>query len=281
LFFYLSKILWFAASPPNVAISLSVLGTALLFTRWRRLGRTVALVGAVSLVLLGISALPRIALLPLENRFPIIANDEGRIDGLIVLGGGINISRGQVSLKDAAASRVTAAVELARKHPEAKLVFSGGTASLLDPSAEPEAEAAGALFRLFNIPAERVVLEDRSRNTQENALFTRNLVTPKPGERWLLITSASHMPRAMGCFRAVGLNLEAYPVDFRTEGKATDYWRPFDSLSEGLSVASLAIKEWIGLVAYRLSGYTTELLPAPSMVSVAPRRLRPPAPAPA
>jgi len=96
LFFYLSKILWFAASPPNVAISLSVLGTALLFTRWRRLGRTVALVGAVSLVLLGISALPRIALLPLENRFPIIANDEGRIDGLIVLGGGINISRGQV-----------------------------------------------------------------------------------------------------------------------------------------------------------------------------------------
>ena len=280
MFFYLAKILWFAASPPNVAISLSVLGTALLFTRWRRLGRTVALVGAVSLVLLGISALPRIALLPLEDRFPIIATDGGHIDGLVVLGGGVRIMRGQVGLTDAA-SRVTAAVELARKHPKAKLVFSGGNASLLDPSAEPEAEAAGALFRLFNIPAERVVLEDRSRNTRENALFTRNLVTPKPGERWLLITSAWHMPRAIGCFRAVGLNLEAYPVDFRTEGGTSDYWRPFDNFLEGLSMASLAIKEWVGLVAYHLSGYTTQLLPAPSMVSVAPRRLRPPAPAPA
>ena len=263
MFFYLSKILWFAASPPNIAISLSVLGTTLLFTRWRRLGRTVALVGAVGLVLLGISALPRIALLPLEDRFPIIATDGGHIDGLVVLGGGVRIMRGQVGLNDAA-SRVTAAVDLARKHPKAKLVFSGGNASLLDPSAEPEAEAAGALFRSFNLSAERIVLEDRSRNARENALFTHNLVTPKPGERWLLITSAYHMPRAIGCFRAVGLDLEAYPVDFRTKGGTSDYWRPFDNFSEGLGIASVVAKEWMGLVAYRLAGYTTELFPLPA-----------------
>ena len=165
MFFYLSKILWFAASPPNVAIGISVLGTALLFTRWRRLGRNVALAGAVGLVLLGISALPRIALRPLEDRFPIVTNDEGRIDGLIVLGGGIRISRGQVGLSNTA-SRITAAVELTRKHPEARLVFTGGNARVLDRSAKTEAEAADVIFRLFNIPADRGALEDRARNTR-------------------------------------------------------------------------------------------------------------------
>jgi uncharacterized SAM-binding protein YcdF (DUF218 family) len=222
-------------------------------------------------VLLGISALPRIALRPLEDRFPIVLNDNNdgeRINGMIVLGGGIDTARGQVVFNDAA-SRMMAAVGLARKHPEAKLVFTGGNASLFDRNTKTEAEAAGVMFRVFNIPIERVVLEDRARNTRENALFTHNLVTPKPGERWLLITSASHMPRAIGCFRAVGLDLEAYPVDFRTEGNATDYWRPFGRFADALRMADLAIKEWVGLVNYYLAGHTTELFPAPRPASVA------------
>ena len=139
-------------------------------------------------------------------------------------------------------------------------------ATALDVRSVNLMELAAALPRA----AERIVLEDRSRNTRENALFTRHLVTPKPGERWLLITSAWHMPRAIGCFRAVGLDLEAYPVDFRTEGDTTDYWRPFDSFLDGLGVASLVIKGWLGLVVYRLAGYTTELLPAPRPTSAMP-----------
>ena len=87
-------------------------------------------------------------------------------------------------------------------------------------------------------------------------------MAPKPGERWLLVTSAFHMPRAIGCFRAVGLDLEAYPVDYRTEGDASDL-RPFRHMFNGMQLTDLAVKEWIGLVAYRVAGYTPELLPGP------------------
>jgi uncharacterized SAM-binding protein YcdF (DUF218 family) len=105
-------------------------------------------------------------------------------------------------------------------------------------------------------------MEGRSRNTRENALFTREMVAPKAGERWLLVTSAFHMPRAIGCFRAVGFELEAFPVDYRTEGDASDV-RPFQHMFNGMQLTDLAMKEWIGLVAYRLAGYTTDLLPRP------------------
>jgi uncharacterized SAM-binding protein YcdF (DUF218 family) len=214
--------------------------------------------------LIGASPLPKIALRSLEDRFPIAAI-EGRVDGIVVLGGAANIMRGQLAFNEAA-SRLVAAVGLALKHPESKLVFTGGDAGFFERGEETEAEAAAVLFGLAGIRPDRLVLEDRSRNTRENALFTRELVVPKPGERWLLVTSAFHMPRAIACFRALGLALEPYPVDFRTAGQATDYWRPFARFSEAMRMADLAAKEWIGIVGYRLAGYTDELLPgaAPS-----------------
>ena len=108
-----------------------------------------------------------------------------------------------------------------------------------------------------------VVYEDRSRNTFENALFTRDLVKPKEGERWLLVTSAMHMPRAVGVFRKVGFPVIAYPVDFRTNG---EFWRagvPGDTGS-AVSMVENAMHEWLGLIAYRLTGKTDALFPAPS-----------------
>jgi uncharacterized SAM-binding protein YcdF (DUF218 family) len=105
-------------------------------------------------------------------------------------------------------------------------------------------------------------MEGRSRTTYENAAFTRPLIHPAPGERWLLVTSAYHMPRAMGVFRAQGLNLEAYPVDWRTRGWA-DAKRPFLTLSGGLGRLDTAVHEWVGLIGYRLTGRTQELFPAP------------------
>ena len=86
----------------------------------------------------------------------------------------------------------------------------------------------------LGIPAERIELEDRSRNTVENAVFTRALVNPKPNERWLLVTSAAHMPRAIGTFRQAGFPIEAYPVDWRTSGMV-DLVIPFSNLGHGLA----------------------------------------------
>ena len=125
-----------------------------------------------------------------------------------------------------------------------------------------EADAANEFFRLSGIESGRLIIEGRSRNTHENALFTRQLVQPKPGERWLLVTSAFHMPRAVGCFRTVGLEPEAYPVDYRTDGDARDF-HPFRRMFHGMQLTDLAVKEWIGLMVYRAVGYTAELLPGP------------------
>jgi uncharacterized SAM-binding protein YcdF (DUF218 family) len=106
------------------------------------------------------------------------------------------------------------------------------------------------------------VIESRSRTTRENALFSRRLVEPHEGERWLLVTSAWHMPRSVGCFRQAGFPVVPYPVDYRTRGPQ-DRWRTFSSLSEGLRRLDLATKEWIGLLGYRLAGYTDALFPGP------------------
>jgi len=104
--------------------------------------------------------------------------------------------------------------------------------------------------------------EEQSRNTIENAVLSRLIANPQPGERWILVTSAYHMPRAMAAFRAAGFPIEAYPVDWRTRGPV-DALTPFKSVADGLGRTDTAVREWVGLVAYRLSGKTAELFPGP------------------
>jgi uncharacterized SAM-binding protein YcdF (DUF218 family) len=168
--------------------------------------------------------------------------------------------RGQVTLNEAG-ERLTTMADLARRYPEARIVFTGGGSTIL----RDELSEAVALRRFageLGTAPERILFETESRTTAENAILTRRLLDPKPGERWLLVTSAFHMPRSMGCFRRAGFNVTAYPVDFRTRGPE-DRWKPFSFVSEGLRRLDLATKEWAGLVGYRLAGHIGELFPAP------------------
>jgi uncharacterized SAM-binding protein YcdF (DUF218 family) len=144
-------------------------------------------------------------------------------------------------------------------YPAARLVFSGGSGKLAGGPAE--ADFVLPLFESFGVPRDRIMLESQSRNTAENARFTMELVQPKPGERWLIVTSAYHMPRAIASFRRAGFAVEAFPVDWRT--RAGDEAAPFTALSAGLARTDAALHEWFGLVAYRLTGQTAELWPRP------------------
>ena len=117
-------------------------------------------------------------------------------------------------------------------------------------------------FEALGIPHDRISAEEQSRNTIENAVFSRLIANPQPGERWILVTSAFHMPRAIAVFRAAGFPIEAYPVDYRTRGPI-DAVRPFDVMSIGLRRTDTALHEWLGLLGYRLTGKTSELFPAP------------------
>jgi uncharacterized SAM-binding protein YcdF (DUF218 family) len=150
--------------------------------------------------------------------------------------------------------------KLARAYPNARLVYSGGDASLFG-NQTPEADFVYPLLDSLGVPRGRVMLESRSRNTAENAAFTKDLVKPNPGERWLLVTSAQHMPRAIGCFRRAGFTAEAYPTNWRT-GKNGDFTVP-QPFGGALARVDTATHEWIGLLVYWLTGKTTAFLPSP------------------
>jgi prepilin-type processing-associated H-X9-DG protein len=264
MFFFVSKILGFFALPSNVLIAIGILGVVLLSTRFTRLASWLVVTSLVLLAIVGLSPFGNVLMLPLEQRFPPWDPGRGAPDGIVVLGGAISpdvsAARDAVAL-DEAAERIIVTAELARRYPNARIVFSGGSNAMFFDGAV-EATFAVRQLEALGVSHERLTAEEQSRNTIENAVFSRLLANPKPGERWLLVTSAYHMPRAMAAFRAAGFAVEAYPVDWRTRGPA-DVYRPFPSLAEGLRRTDTAVREWIGLLAYRLAGKTTELFPSP------------------
>lgn len=264
MFFILSKIFEFLATPTNLALFIGGLGVLLSLTRYRRAGCALSGAGVVLLLILGFSPLPTILSAPLETRFPPYNEDGQPPDGIIVLGGSVdeNLSGvlGRVTLADAA-ERLTAPIALRRLYPKARIVFTGGTAALRG-SQYTEAGTVQKFWREVGLDQGDILYEDKSRNTFENAVFTRDLVKPQPGERWLLVTSAMHMPRSVGIFRKTGFPVIAYPVDFRTAGEVFNFALPRHA-SRNLSLAEFATHEWIGLAAYWLTGKTDTLFPAP------------------
>jgi len=263
MFFYAAKLIWFFLQPSTALILALAAGVLAIGLGAVRLGAGLVLVAAIGLLVAGFSPLGAALLLPLEDRFSRVEPD-GPVTGILVLGGGVDQRIGEarqaVTLTEAG-DRLTEGVALALRYPEARLVFSGGSDQFV-PDGNSEGEAARRFFLSMGIPADRITIEGRSRDTAENARFTKALVDPKPGERWLLVTSAFHMPRSMGCFRAVGWDVLPWPADYRT-ADASDLTRFVSQPSVGLQRVDVAAKEWIGLLAYRLSGRTNALFPGP------------------
>src|SRR5438045_1636724 len=264
MFFVLAKTVGFFALPSNVMIMIGLLGVVLAALRRARAGGRLIVASIMLLAIAGFSPLPNALMLPLEDRFPPWDPTRGAPAGIVVLGGAIDslvaASRAEVSLNEAA-ERMTAAVALARRYPQARVLFSGGSGQLI-PDAPPEGPLALQLFEELGVARDRLTIEARSRDTAENARFSRQLVDPMPGERWLLWTSAHLMPRAIGAFRRAGFAVEAYPVDYRTRGRS-DLARPFFSLADGLRRGDTAMREWVGLGMYWLADRTSALFPEP------------------
>jgi uncharacterized SAM-binding protein YcdF (DUF218 family) len=262
VFFVLSKLLEYLALPSNLIGLIAVGGLFLMLIGRPRFGRGM-LIAAVSLLLLvGWSPVGRAPLALLENRFPPPTAPE-RVAGIVVLGGAIDthisFDRSTVAFADAG-ERITAAAELSRRYPDARVILSGGASHLLFDKAETESALTRALLIRIGVPESRIELEERSRNTCENAIESKAVAAPKPGDQWLLLTSASHMPRAVACFRAAGFPIIPYPVDYRT--LQSEPWRPSSSIADGLETADLAAHEWLGLIAYHFAK-GTDLFPAP------------------
>ncbi len=263
LLFVLSKLFWLVARPATAALILCCLGLWAVW-RGRRWGRWPLLLGIGFYVAVLATPVSSWITLPLEDRFPRPDPAPARVAGVVVLGGAVDqqltAARGIPAL-NGAAERMTEAVALARRYPEARILFTGGQGTLTD-SGMTEAEVARRFFTAMGLPADRVEYEDRARNTHENAVNSLAIADPRPGETWLLVTSASHMPRSIGVFRRAGWRaITAWPVNYTT-GHDWQSW--YDApLSARIGQFEWAAREWVGLAAYRLMGRTDALLPAP------------------
>ena len=264
MFFVLSKTLGVMVLPQNFLIGLTVLGSLLLLTRFFRLGRALVLLSALMLAVCGFGPVGNLLLYPLESRFPAWTPSQGPPDGIVVLGASIDLNMSAAHgtpVVSTSSDRILMTAALARKYPKARVIYTGGSPNLISDDAK-EADFAAGLFEGLGVDKSRLILEGRSRNTYENALFSKAMVDPKPGERWLLVTSAYHMPRSIGLFRKVGFAVEPCPVDWRV-GTGRDVFSFTDAAEDGLSRTNLAVREWLGLITYRAVGRIDELLPGP------------------
>ncbi len=271
MFYYISKIAWFFATPSNLLLSLILFGLILaLFRRLRKLGLGLAIFMTITTIALGLLPISTYIMVPLEKRFPSFVDDGRPVDGIILLGGSVEASdsaaRGRLVANESA-ERVLDTIELAHRYPRARILISGGGGTVFGDGVG-ESPIIADYFKRIGIDPARIIVEDRSRTTTENALYSLELVKPREGERWLLVTSAWHMPRAIGVFEKTGFPVTAYPVDFRT-GSGTNNHRPFAFVSDGLRRLDVGTKEWVGLIGYYLTGRTNALFPAPQASSAA------------
>ncbi len=257
--FIFSKLFWELLRPSTFLLLLGLVGSGLLWTRFWRTGRTLTIIALVLFALPALLPLNALLARPLENAYPPVPLPR-TLTGILVLGGAempkTSVARGQLSLRDGA-ERVLAGLELARRYPEARLAFSGVTASLYD--SRSEAHVTRDLFRTFGLAQARLVIEAKSRNTEENVRFSRALIDPQPGDTWVVVTSAIHMPRTLGLFAKANWPVLPYPVDYQTNGTLT--LTPTLRFAESLYTLEGTLREWIGLLSYRLLGRTDALFP--------------------
>ncbi|MEM7169339.1 MAG: YdcF family protein [Pseudomonadota bacterium] len=251
LFFSLSKAIWILIQPSKILLLLLGLGLILLWTRWRRFGRALASVAGLVLAIAGLLPIGQLLLLPLENRF--VSDRQIAPEGIIVLGGAydarVSKSRGMATF-GASVDRILALHHLTRQYPDAEVVIAG----------TGDADAVAGLQSEWGLDGVEMVFDNVSRSTAEHPGQAAKVAKTAIEENWLLVTSAYHIPRAMGVFRKAGWSVHPYPVDHLTIADGLII-RP--NVSVNLIELDLAAKEWVGLLAYRLTGRTESLFPHP------------------
>ncbi len=254
MFFALSKIVFFFAQPSSLLVFLIAAGLLAGAVGFRRIGRVVGGAGVAMLLVLTLTPLGPLLLTDLEDRFPPPPIDAEKPAGIVVLGGftdsRMQERRGVVGVNEGV-SAIFVVADLAKRWPDVPIVLTGGSSGLISAASVSEAEQMKRMLVAVGVAPERLILEEASRTTWENATETRRLVHPEAGARWWLVAPAFHLPRATATFRAAGWSgIVARPGSYATTGRIG--FRP--PLVWGLVTADMAVKEWLGLLAYRLTG---------------------------
>jgi len=253
----LSKLLWAVLAPESLLLLLLLAGTGLLFTSWKKIGRVLLIIAVMGYVTVAVLPVDQWLIRPLEERFSSCRQFTGEVQGVILLGGAeetkITVSRKSPSL-NGSAERLIEFQSLAQRLPKARLAYTGGGYS----RELADVVTGKSVLKSMGLDLERVVIEDLSLNTFQSAHYLKEIVQPAEDRSWLLVTSAYHIPRAMGAFRKAGWNVVAYPVDYRSTVSDTTVlgYHP-----DAMGLLSVAVKEWVGLAAYYMMGRTAEFFP--------------------
>lgn len=261
LFFYSSKIIWFLISPSHLFLLVFSICTLLLFTGYQQKSRKILCWMLVFIWVVALFPVGAWLYYPLESRFKHNPQLPEKVDGIIVLGGSVSPSKSQYWQQletNNHHERLSTFIRLAKTYPSAKLLFTGGNARISD-NHETEAEFAREHFIDNGLTDERLIMEDKARNTAENIQFSKALVRPQQGDNWIVITTAFHMPRSVGLFCQHNWPVIPYPVD-HVSNPAT-FFKPGLNLADHAASLNGASHEWVGLLAYYLSGKTDQILP--------------------
>lgn len=262
--FVVSKVFWNMVQPLSLVFLFAALALLLIGLKHLRLAAAALSFALVVLFLTLYTTLGSFLLQTLEARFPRPAGDPPELACMIVLGGAfeteVTTARGGMDLNQAG-DRFVEALRLAIRYPEARILVSGGDGSL-SGIYEGDAAASIRFFEAFGISRDRLIAETTSRNTDENAQNSRELLASSGLGQCLLITSAFHMPRSVGLFRKAGVEVTPWPVDYRTAGNVS-FTLDFTQPTLNSQQMSTAVREWVGLVAYRLMDRIDAVFPAP------------------
>ena len=258
IIFIATKLIWLAVRPETLLILLLLVAYAAFWGGWLRVVWCSLFLATLGFLVIAVLPLGQLVMAPLETAFPSRPSVRAPA-GIVVLGGGEDTDRAAAwrqPLVNEAGDRFLAGITLARRYPDAQLVFTGGRGEVLG-SGPSGATVAERIFEQAGIPRSRLTLEGKSRNTAENARRTRDLVDRAGQGPWLLVTSAFHMPRAVATFCAAGWrDIVPWPTDYRTGTFWSDVgW----SLASNLDALNTGIKEWVGLLGYRVLGHTDRL----------------------
>ncbi len=257
-------VVWSLLSPSQVLLGITIAGGLLLAFGRVRMGRAFSIVGGAGLLVFGLLPTAHYLALALETRFPQ-PDLPASITGIVLLSGAERPRASDVYGEpqlNFAAGRYTTALRLTTRFPHARLFFTGGPPFDPETGRLGQTSVARTLLTSVGIDPARLTFEEGSADTCDNAENSRAAVRPEPGETWVLVTSAIHMPRTMACFRAAGWGeIVPQPADYHS--LRPEWGVGAFQIAVNLALLDIALHEWVGLAYYRLTGRTREFFPAP------------------
>ncbi len=257
--FYLSKILWTILNPFNLFIFLYLFSFILYFFTLKKLSTVFFLLNFLFLFSISLFPIGNFLIHIIEKEFHTDIDIPDKLDGILIIGGASNAlmfkEYNQINLNDSA-ERLVESVNIINKFNTSKVIFSGGSGIINRPDLD-HSQVAKSFYKKMGVDTNRIIFENNSRNTYENIVFSKKIADPKKNEKWLVITSASHMKRTLLIAEKNNWNMIPYAVDFKNVKNFK--LLPNLKLLSNLNSFQYGVHEWIGLISYYLMGRTTKI----------------------